>query len=153
MLLAVVVPIFLLLASGYFTVKFKLLEQQQIAHIGAFVIKVALPAMFLHSIAAKDLNEIWSFEFLAIYAGVSLMLFTLAFILMSKHYAYATNQSAILALGAAMSNSALIGTAVLTLCGSVVHHTSASIPNMKRRLVSALRFLNRYLQTSALGNK
>lgn len=115
MLLAVVVPIFLLLASGYFTVKFKLLEQQQIAHIGAFVIKVALPAMFLHSIAAKDLNEIWSFEFLAIYAGVSLMLFTLAFILMSKHYAYATNQSAILALGAAMSNSALIGTAVLTL--------------------------------------
>lgn len=115
MLLAVVVPIFLLLASGYFTVKFKLLEQQQIVHIGAFVIKVALPAMFLHSIAAKDLNEIWSFEFLAIYAGVSLMLFALAFMLMSKHYAYATNQSAILALGAAMSNSALIGTAVLTL--------------------------------------
>ena len=115
MLLAVVVPIFLLLALGYFTVKLKLLEQQHVAHIGAFVIKVALPAMFLHSIAAKDLNEIWSFEFLAVYGAVSLILYALAFTLMSKLYASPSNQSAILAMGAAMSNSALIGTAVLTL--------------------------------------
>lgn len=115
MLLAVVVPIFLLLALGYFTVKLKLLDQQQSAHIGAFVIKVALPAMFLHSIAAKDLNEIWSFDFLAVYGGVSLILYALAFALMSKLYASPTNQSSILAMGAAMSNSALIGTAVLTL--------------------------------------
>lgn len=115
MLLAVVVPIFLLLALGYCTVKFKLLEQQQVASIGTFVIKVALPAMFLQSLAAKNLNEVWSFEFLAVYGAVSLILFVCAFFLMLKYYAHPLHQSAVLAMGASMSNSALIGTAVLSL--------------------------------------
>ena len=61
MIFAVIVPIFLLLALGYLTVKSQVLDKEQVGTVGAFVIKVALPLLFFQSLASKDLHEIWYF--------------------------------------------------------------------------------------------
>ena len=115
MIFAVIVPIFLLLGLGYLAVKLGLLTQQQTQGIGAFVIKVALPAMFLESLAAKNLQEIWFAEYFYIYAAVTFLLYGSTFFLLKKAFSSTHTEASVLALGASMSNTGLIGTAVLTL--------------------------------------
>ena len=66
MIMTIIGPIFLLLALGYLSVKLNLLSKLQIAAVGAFVIKIALPALLLQSLAAKDLHEIWFPEYFAV---------------------------------------------------------------------------------------
>lgn len=115
MVFAVIVPIFLLLAMGYSSVKFQLLSKEQMATVGAFVIKIALPALFLQSLASKDLNQIWYPEYFFVYAGVTFLLYGLAFFFATQYFKNNQSESAVLSLGASMSNTGLIGTAVLTL--------------------------------------
>lgn len=115
MVLAVIIPIFLLLALGYLSVKLKILNKDQTATIGAFVIKIALPALLLQSLAAKDLHEIWLPEYFLVYTAVTFILYGTAYYLMSQYFKNTNTQSSVLALGAGMSNTGLIGTAVLTL--------------------------------------
>ena len=115
MVFAVIIPIFFLLGLGYFSVKLNLLEKMQISTIGAFVIKIALPALFLHSLASKDLSEIWYPEYFFVYTGVTFLLYISAYFIVQKYFSNTASESAVLSLGASMSNTGLIGTAVLTL--------------------------------------
>ncbi|MFH7766695.1 AEC family transporter [Acinetobacter sp. BSP-28] len=115
MVFTVIVPIFFLLALGYLSVKFQLLTKEQVNAVGAFVIKIALPALFFQSLAAKDLHEIWYPEYFFVYSGVTFILYAAAFFIVSHYFKNNRSQSAVLSLGAAMSNTGLIGTAVLSL--------------------------------------
>lgn len=115
MIIAVIVPIFLLLALGYLSVKCQILKKEQVEMVGAFVIKVALPLLFFQFLASKDLHEIWYFEYFAIYTSVTLLLYGFSFWLMRRQFKNTSSHSAVLSLGAAMSNTGLIGTAILTL--------------------------------------
>lgn len=115
MVFTVIVPIFFLLAFGYLSVKLQLLTKEQVNAVGAFVIKIALPALFFQSLAAKDLHEIWYPEYFFVYSGVTFILYVTAFFIVSHYFKNNRSQSSVLSLGAAMSNTGLIGTAVLTL--------------------------------------
>lgn len=115
MVFTVIVPIFFLLAFGYLSVKLQLLTKEQVNAVGAFVIKIALPALFLQSLASKDLHEIWYPEYFFVYSGVTFILYVTAFFIVSHYFKNNRSQSSVLSLGAAMSNTGLIGTAVLTL--------------------------------------
>ncbi len=115
MIIAVIVPIFLLLALGYLSVKCQILKKEQVEMVGAFVINVALPLLFFQFLASKDLHEIWYFEYFAVYTSVTLLLYGFSFWLMRRQFRNTSSHSAVLSLGAAMSNTGLIGTAVLTL--------------------------------------
>ena len=115
MIIAVIVPIFLLLALGYLSVKCQILKKEQVEMVGAFVIKVALPLLFFQFLTSKDLHEIWYFEYFAVYTSVTLLLYGFSFWLMRRQFKNTSSHSAVLSLGAAMSNTGLIGTAVLTL--------------------------------------
>ena len=115
MIIAVIVPIFLLLALDYLSVKCQILKKEQVEMVGAFVIKVALPLLFFQFLASKDLHEIWYFEYFAVYTSVTLLLYGFSFWLMRRQFKNTSSHSAVLSLGAAMSNTGLIGTAVLTL--------------------------------------
>ena len=115
MVFAVIVPIFFLLSFGYLCVKWQLLSKAQVNSIGAFVIKIALPALFLQSLASKDLHEIWYPEYFFVYSGVTFILYGTAFFIVSHYFKNNRSQSSVLSLGAAMSNTGLIGTAVLSL--------------------------------------
>ena len=115
MVFKVILPIFLLLALGYLSVKFRILTKVQVATIGSFVIKIALPALFLQSLASKDLHEIWYFNYFAVYGGVTFLLYVIAFFIVSHYFKNARSEASVLSLGASMSNTGLIGTAVLSL--------------------------------------
>jgi malonate transporter and related proteins len=115
MVFSVIIPIFLLLALGYLSVKLKLLSKDQVGTVGAFVIKIALPALFLQSLASKDLHEIWFADYFFVYTGATFLLYVLAFLMLSNYFKNNKSDTAVLSLGASMSNTGLIGTAVLTL--------------------------------------
>lgn len=115
MIFQVIVPIFFLLALGYCTVKLNLLTQEQVKAVGAFVIRIALPALLLHSLAAKDLHEIWLPQFFWVYSLATTALFITAYFVVTRVYQNNSSHAAVLSLGACMSNTGLIGTAVLTL--------------------------------------
>lgn len=115
MIFTIIGPIFLLLALGYLSVKLNLLSKLQIAAVGAFVIKVALPALLLQSLSTKDLHEIWFAEYFAVYGGTTFILYVSAFFILSHYFKNSKADTSVLSLGASMSNTGLIGAAVLTL--------------------------------------
>lgn len=115
MVFSVIVPIFFLLAFGYLSVKWQLLSKLQLNSVGAFAIKIALPALFLQSLASKDLHEIWYPQYFFVYSGVTFILYVTAFFIVSHYFKNNRSQSSVLSLGAAMSNTGLLGTAVLSL--------------------------------------
>lgn len=115
MVFQVIVPIFIMLALGYATVKLNLLTKEQVRTVGAFVLKISLPALLLQSLASKDLHEIWLPDFFLIYASATILMFVVAFLIVSYYFNNNRTHASILSLGAAMSNTGLIGTAVLSL--------------------------------------
>ncbi|MCT9977419.1 AEC family transporter [Acinetobacter sp. I-MWF] len=115
MIFSVIFPVFFLLFLGFISVKIQLISKEQITAIGAFVIKIALPALLLHALAAKDLHEIWYPAYFFVYAGVTFSLFILAFILGQKLFNNHFTHASVFSLGASMSNTGLLGAAILTL--------------------------------------
>ncbi|MEB3753684.1 AEC family transporter [Acinetobacter sp. MD2(2019)] len=115
MLFSILAPIFLCMFFGYGSVRLNVLNSEQIKALGAFVIKVALPAYLLHALANKNLNDIWLPSYVIAYMGGSLILFAGSYLLYRYFFKNTLTQSAVLSMGAAMSNTGLIGTAILPL--------------------------------------
>lgn len=115
MVFAVIVPIFLLLALGYLAAKLNLLSKAQVEVIGSFVIKIALPALMFQSLATKDFKDIWLPDYFLVFTAAAFLCYGLGFYLSLQHFKQHMSQASILALGASMSNTGLIGTAVLSL--------------------------------------
>lgn len=115
MIFSVIFPVFFLLFLGFTSVKIGLISKVQITALSAFVIKIALPALLLHALASKDLHEIWYPSYFLVYAGITALLFALSFLighqLFDNHFTHAS----VYALGASMSNTGLLGAAILTL--------------------------------------
>lgn len=115
MVLSVIIPIFLLLFSGYASVKLNLLSKEQVSIVGTFVIRVALPALFLQALSSKDLDAIWQPELFYSYIVVTAFVFAIALGVLVKHFKNNLSDAAILSIGASMSNTGLLGTAILSL--------------------------------------
>ena len=115
MVLSIILPIILLVLLGFACVKGGLMLSEQIKALGAFVIKIALPAFLLHALASRNLNEIWHPSYFIAYGGGSLLLFVCAFVLYRHYFQYRLTASAVMAMGASMSNTGFIGTAILTM--------------------------------------
>lgn len=115
MVLSVIIPIFLLLFSGYASVKLNLLSKEQVSIVGTFVIRVALPALFLQALSSKDLGAIWQPELFYSYIVVTAFVFAIALGILVKHFKNNLSDAAILSIGASMSNTGLLGTAILSL--------------------------------------
>ncbi|MHA3096625.1 AEC family transporter [Acinetobacter brisouii] len=115
MVFEILLPMSLLMGTGYASVKLGLLTAEQIKGLGGYVIKIALPALILHSLASKNLHEIWLLPYLLAYVGGSLILYALAYWIYKRHFHHALTQTAVLSMGAAMSNTGLIGSAILPL--------------------------------------
>ena len=108
-------PVFFLLFLGFISVRIQLIDKEQIHALSAFVIKIALPALLFHALASKDLHEIWYPSYFFIYAGVTAFLFIMAFVIGRKVFANSFTHASIYSHGASMSNTGLLGAAILTL--------------------------------------
>ncbi|WP_151747232.1 AEC family transporter [Acinetobacter lactucae] len=115
MVFQVILPILILLLMGYVCVLIKLITPEQIRALSPFVIKISLPAFLIHSLANKNLQDIWHPAYFLAYGGGSLILFFLAFLLYRKYFKNSLTHSAVISMGASMSNTGFMGTAILTM--------------------------------------
>ena len=101
--------IFSMLISAYFF-KEKLARAE---HLGILLVVIA--AFLLQALASKCFDEIWHPSYFIAYGGGSLIIFALAFFLYRKYFQCRLTESGVLAMGASMSNTGFIGTAILTM--------------------------------------
>lgn len=115
MVLTVVLPIIFLAILGYLSVAFKVITPVQIQALSAFVIKIALPAFLIYALSSKNIHELWHPSYVIAYAVGSLIIFASAYLLFWRYFQFNLTQSAIMSMGASMSNTGFIGTAILTM--------------------------------------
>ena len=115
MLIDIVLPLTLLLALGYSCIRFGFLSSAVVPQLSQFVIKVSLPAFLLGALSSKNLYEIWQPIYIAAYALGSVVIFALAVCYVKSYRQQDLTTASVLAMGAAMSNTGFIGSAVLTL--------------------------------------
>lgn len=115
MLVSILFPIFAIVLLGFFAARTGFIQPSLITGMSQFVIKVALPAFLLQALASKNLDEIWHPRYFLAYALGSLLLYALAFFICCRYFKANLTEASVLAVGASMSNTGFIGTAVLTL--------------------------------------
>ncbi|MFV0281976.1 MAG: AEC family transporter [Rhodoblastus sp.] len=114
---AVTIPIFLLIAAGYFAVRRDLVEQAGLKALAAFVLHFALPALIVRALSGREIAEVADFRYFLVYGGASLLVFALVYAIARWGRGRGQSQSAIQALGATAANSGFFGypTAALVL--------------------------------------
>lgn len=113
--LDVIVPISLIVLMGYLSVSFQILKRDHMQVLSAFVIKIALPAFLLVALSTKKLDELWHPSYVIAYGVGSLLIFAFAYFIYRKILNNSLTHSAVLSMGASMSNTGFIGTAILTM--------------------------------------
>lgn len=115
MLIEIILPLSLLLALGYSCIRFEILSPALLPHLSQFVIKISLPAFLVVALASKDLQAIWQPIYMAAYGLGSLIIFALTLLYFRYRLKRGMTQASLFAMGASMSNTGFIGSAVLTL--------------------------------------
>jgi len=112
--LALIAPIFVLLAAGFAGVRTGFVPEHAVQALGFFVLNFALPALIVHALTQQDLRETFNWSYVAAYAAGSLAVFA-AVLLASRALGRPLSQSAIAALGGSASNSGFVGFPVASL--------------------------------------
>jgi malonate transporter and related proteins len=114
-ILAIVAPIFILIAAGYVAVGLSLVHKTQLKGMSAFLIYFAMPALILRSLVQRPLSEVFNTGYLLAYGLSSIAVFLIGLGLL--HYAQKKDlqTSALSALGMTGSNSGFIGYPIAAL--------------------------------------
>ena len=115
MILQVILPLIILMLMGYASIYFKMLSKDHLQALNAFVIKVALPTFLFCALSSKDIHALWHPAYFIAYGGGSLILFMLAYWIYWRGFKFNLSQSAVMSMGASMSNTGFMGTAILTM--------------------------------------
>jgi malonate transporter len=115
MILQVILPLIFLMLMGYGSVYFQLLNQEHIQALNHFVIKIALPAFLFCALSSKNIQDLWHPAYFIAYGGGSLLMFLLAYGMYWRGLGFNLSQSAVMSMGASMSNTGFMGTAILTM--------------------------------------
>lgn len=115
MVLSVILPICLLLLLGFLCVKSEFILPESIKGLSQFVFKISLPAFLLQALAQQRFDKIWNPSYFIAYGGGSLLIFAAAFCLYRYYFNCRLTESGVLSMGASMSNTGFIGTAILMI--------------------------------------
>ncbi|MNF40833.1 putative transporter YfdV [compost metagenome] len=114
-ILTITAPIFLLIGLGFLSVHSGLLGREQIRGISSFVIHFALPALLIHSLATRSIEEILNAGYLLAYGLASLAAFAVGFALSRWWRRDSLAGAAMTGLGMSASNSGFIGYPVVVM--------------------------------------
>lgn len=114
-ILTITAPIFLLIGLGFLSVHSGLLAREQIRGISSFVIHFALPALLIHSLATRPIEEILNAGYLLAYGLASLAAFAVGFALSRWWRRDSLAGAAMTGLGMSASNSGFIGYPVVVM--------------------------------------
>ena len=131
---SITIPIFILIAVGYFAFRFRIMAPEQARALGAFVLNFALPALIVRALAGRRPAEIMNVRYLLAYGAASLAVFTLVFFL-ARARGRPQTQCAIQALGATASNSGFIGYPVAALVLGATAGVALSLNMMFENIV------------------
>ncbi len=113
--LSITLPIFCLIALGYASTRFAVTSRADIAALGQFVIRFALPALIFRSLYQRSPGEIVNWDYLLALSLASLFVFAVAFAAARVFAGASVTASAIQALGSSLSNSGFIGYPIVSL--------------------------------------
>jgi predicted permease len=114
-ILAITSPIYITILTGFVATRFGWFDKAAMRNFGAFVIKLALPALLFNALAQRQIGEILNVSYLVAYAGGSLALVVLAYACCRRLAGLGKSASAIYAMGMTVSNSGFIGYPILLL--------------------------------------
>lgn len=115
MLTDLILPLLCMLSLGYVSFKWQWVNQALITGLSQFIIKIALPAFLVAALARKNLQQLWLPDYMFAYALGSLLCFWLAFGVYRRVFQATLTQASVLAMGASMSNTGFIGSALMML--------------------------------------
>ncbi|PTV94338.1 hypothetical protein C8J27_10873 [Rhodobacter aestuarii] len=112
--LALLLPVYLLVAAGYVVVRTNWVAGAEMGSLGRLVLRVFIPAMLFYALSSAPLHETIRPGFLAAYALASVIMWggTLA---LSKALGNGRTEAGLEAMGASVSNSAYFGLPVVTM--------------------------------------
>lgn len=108
-------PIFVLIAIGFGSSRAGLVNREQIAGMGKFVISFALPALVIKALLDKPLDEVFDANYLLAYGIASQAVFWLGFLFSLLVRKDSPSGSALSALGMSVSNSGFIGYPIVAM--------------------------------------
>lgn len=107
--LGVIAPVFLIIAAGYVATRSAYFEPGALKGLGAFVFKVAMPALILSAITRAPLGETINHGYLLGYGGATFAIFLLGYAAHRRLGGYGISPSAVRALGMCGSNTGFMG--------------------------------------------
>lgn len=114
-LFLLILPLYLLIAIGFFAMRTKLLAPEAIPTLGAFVMNIALPAMMLNALMGQNLTEAFNLGYVLAYAIGSLAVFGAILLFFLQVLRKPFSHAVIAAFGSAASNTGFVGLPVVTL--------------------------------------
>lgn len=114
-ILLITAPIYLLLALGYFSIHQNWFDAKQLQGIGAFVLKIGLPALILTAVSKNPIEVTLDLPYLVSYALGSLAIYVLCAVYMRYKRQASWAVSALNGMGMSSSNSSFIGYPLLAI--------------------------------------
>ncbi|WP_440454808.1 AEC family transporter [Psychrobacter sp. ASPA161_9] len=108
-------PIFIIIALGYFCVRFKVIDPKHAKGMGSLVMNIALPALMFNAIASTPFQEVILPHYLLTYALGSVMAFMVGIVLTKVIWRQDNISAALNSAALSFSNSAFIGFAVVSM--------------------------------------
>ncbi|WP_181164437.1 AEC family transporter [Amaricoccus solimangrovi] len=112
--LGVIAPVFLIIAAGYVAVRSGYFGDA-LRGLGAFVFKIAMPALVLSAITSAPLGDTLNHAYLLGYGGTTLGLFALGYLAARRIFGRAVTPAAVRALGVCGSNTGFMGYPIATM--------------------------------------
>ncbi|MGH8353891.1 MAG: AEC family transporter [Pseudomonas sp.] len=114
-ILGITAPIFILIAIGFASARAGLVNREQIAGMGKFVITFALPALVIKALLEKPLDEVFDENYLLAYGIASQAVFWLGLLFSRLIRKDSLSGGALNALGMSVSNSGFIGYPIVAM--------------------------------------
>jgi predicted permease len=113
--LSVTLPIFILVAMGFFATKKEILPAGSNKALAAFAVNFALPAILFRSISAKPMSELFQADFFLAYGAGSLASYFIVYSFARLVLKENGKRCAMWGLGSSLSNTLMVGLPILTL--------------------------------------
>jgi predicted permease len=107
--LSVTTPIYLIIGAGFAAVRWRWMAQPDLRVLGRFVAQICVPALLFNAISHQSLGAVLNADYLAVYAGGSLIAFAAVTLASRRWGRRPTAYAALQGLGASGSNSGFVG--------------------------------------------
>jgi malonate transporter len=114
-ILSITSPIYLAILTGFVATRRGVFDKAAMRALGAFVVRLALPALVFKSLAQREFREIMNLGYLAAYAGGSLAMLAGGYLAARRLSAMGQSASAVYGMGMCCSNSGFVGYPIVLL--------------------------------------